>query len=412
MSTWIVSGGASIVANSSVDRAPNGTNTAALVSRTAAQSYIERQNETTCRGGIDYVNSIFIKVQSNDAADDIVLRVGDSLTNSYTEVTFDVSANFIRLGPVTVGTNLINVLAHIENIGSGWYSIQIGFRFSVTGQLQIGLTSFTTPGSGVSEKTLTDTDSSASSFLLWSPAVEQRSLVDDPAYLGTGYAGSVPAVDNIFTYIPVYRGTTSSIEYTSRLGDDISIGVVNQGDAFNTANSVSYIKIPQNATHGFPSSIIINDNRGTARTLRLDRQDRYAKREPVRITFENKQGVLEDFWAIRRSTEKLSVNNDTFYNNVIDYDTVSYSPHEHSMTKYNVVGRQSITVNTAFLPESENSFMEELFMSENVWLTEREETYAVILKNNDFEYKTHVNDKLVQYELMFERSNRVDNTIR
>ena len=412
MSTWIVNGGASIVANSSVDRAPNGTNTAALVSRTAGQSYIERQNEATCFSGTDYIFHTFVKVQSNDAADDIIMRVGDDLTNSYAETIFDVSANFVRLGPSIVGDNIANTLAHIENVGSGWYSIQMGFRFNTRSLLQIGLTSITTPGSGVAEKTLTDTDSVASSFLFWSPTIEERSLVEDPAYLGTGYEGSVPAVDRIFSHIPVYRGTTNSIEYTDRFGDDVSIGVVNQGNAFNTANSVSYIRIPQDATHGFPSEVTINDNRGVARILKLDRQDRYEKREPVRITFENKQGVFDDFWAIRRSTESLNVNNDTYYNNVINYNTLSYSEHEHSMTKYNVVGRQSIKVNTAFIPETENSFMEELFMSENVWLTERGETYPVLLENKDFEYKTHVNDGLVQYELIFNRSNRVDNTIR
>ena len=412
MAQWILHGGASVTPNSSIDTVPNGTNTGLLVNRTIAQSYIRRQDETRCIANSDYVFSIFVKIQSNNAADDIVLRIGDDLTNSYAETTFDVSANFIRIGPNVTGTNLTNVISHIENIGDGWYSIQTGFRFSVTGSLQIALTSFATPTSGVAEKTLTDTDSATSAFLLWSPSIEPRSLREDPAYFGTGYNGSAPAVDNRFTFVPVLRGTTASIEYTDRFGDDINVGVVNQMSAFNTANSVAYIRIPQSATHGFPSTITINDNRGVSRILRLDRQDRYAKREPVRITFLNKHGVLEDMWATRRSTESLDVNNDSYYNNVIDYNSLSYSPQEHSLTKFNVVGRQSIVVNTAFLPDSENSFMEELHMSELVWLTERDETYPVLLENPNFTYKTHVNDKLVQYELSFKRSNRIENTIR
>ena len=82
------------------------------------------------------------------------------------------------------------------------------------------------------------------------------------------------------------------------------------------------------------------------------------------------------------------------------------------MQKFNTVSMESIMLNTTFIPEDQNVTIRELLQSENVWVTIDGTTIPVVMKSNSVSFKTHNNDKLVQYSFNFEYANRLDNTIR
>ena len=143
------------------------------------------------------------------------------------------------------------------------------------------------------------------------------------------------------------------------------------------------------------------------------RDDVYDKRGVTTITFKNKNGVLQDLYATRLNREMLKIDNRQYMRNIVDYDNMTYNINQHSKYKYNIKAYRTFEINTGFLPQSFNEIVEDMYLSEEVWISNDDETAVpVILKNKNQTYKTHVNEKLVQYTWQFERSNRVDNTIR
>ena len=53
-----------------------------------------------------------------------------------------------------------------------------------------------------------------------------------------------------------------------------------------------------------------------------------------------------------------------------------------------------------------------LFQSENVWIRENNQTLPIKIKDSSFTYKTHLNDKLVNYTVQFEYAFDGINNIR
>lgn len=407
MAQWLLSGSSELFSGTQATTSPNITFDAFRVSRSSQEGYVYVENALNLLANQSYTFTLFVKAEVGSR---IITRVGKDLDTTYVETSYSLTEESIEAGPINFG-NLSNPTSSIQSVGDGWYAIQTGFFTGEAGTFNAYITSKTGDSDG-----LLGNDTGASSFFMWNAQLERRLLETDPSYLGSSQNNVLSIPDITFTFLPIWRGETSLVTYPNTDGGteviDVSIEGLTDTADFNTADAVEYVRIPNNPNHGFPSNVTIHNNRGGSDTVSIGRQPRYEKREPIQITFLNKEGVLEDLWAIRRSTESLSTNSDTYYRNVIDYNNLSYNTFGHTMQKYNVVTRKSIVVNTDFLPESYNDFFEQLYNSEYVWLTYDGRTRAVVLKNSDFTYKTHVNDKLVQYELMFEYSNRLDNTIR
>ena len=68
----------------------------------------------------------------------------------------------------------------------------------------------------------------------------------------------------------------------------------------------------------------------------------------------------------------------------------------------NVNAQTSLTLNTGFIKEEMNQTIEELFFSENVFIRFESQTLAVIPKTKTLEYKTSLNDKLINYTIQFD----------
>jgi len=59
-------------------------------------------------------------------------------------------------------------------------------------------------------------------------------------------------------------------------------------------------------------------------------------------------------------------------------------------------------MNTGFVSEIMNQTIEELFYSENVYIRYENKTLAVIPKSKSLQYKTSLNDKLINYTVEFD----------
>ena len=84
-----------------------------------------------------------------------------------------------------------------------------------------------------------------------------------------------------------------------------------------------------------------------------------------------------------------------------------------SNQEYNKNGKESIELNSGFVPEAFNESFKQLLLSEEVKLYDYDnsEEYAVKITDNSLTYKTSVNDKLINYTIGVEFSNNVIDNI-
>ena len=133
-----------------------------------------------------------------------------------------------------------------------------------------------------------------------------------------------------------------------------------------------------------------------------------------KITFINKWGVLQDLWFFKKRVDKTTTVNSNFQSSVLNLlqNTPSYSTTSHYKKTYNFVGNQSMTLSTGLVGECYNPYVQELLMSESLWLTYEQEITPIIMTSREIEKKTSLNDYLVEYSFDFEVSNQLINNIR
>jgi hypothetical protein len=124
---------------------------------------------------------------------------------------------------------------------------------------------------------------------------------------------------------------------------------------------------------------------------------------PVKVSFINKWGALQDLWFFKKSIQTLNASREQFNRAVINnygfsvdniYDTLL-----HSKKSYNVKSTKKITINTGYVSEQYNAPMQELLQSEQVWMEIDSVITPMTVDANSLTFKTSVNDKLVDYTI-------------
>lgn len=164
---------------------------------------------------------------------------------------------------------------------------------------------------------------------------------------------------------------------------------------------------------GLVDELYINSDSGTE-VIKIVTEP-CTKYEPIKVTFVNKFGALQDIWFSLKSTESLNTTGETYKANVVDFGTLTYDTYKPQVAQYNKLGKESITLNTNYLSEDYNEVIKQLMMSEQVWLTKLTDTelvLAVIPKTQSVTYKTSLNDRLVQYTIDFDYAFDKINTVR
>lgn len=138
--------------------------------------------------------------------------------------------------------------------------------------------------------------------------------------------------------------------------------------------------------------------------------------DPVKITFVNRHGVLQDFYSYKVSKEQIKSTSDSYNRSILNEDVISglpilsYSTTEHRKREYNKQATKSIELNTGYLPEDNNILIEEMLESEYIWLTLDNEIKPVNLTSKSVSLLTKTNDQLIKYKLNFDFSyNEVQN---
>lgn len=135
------------------------------------------------------------------------------------------------------------------------------------------------------------------------------------------------------------------------------------------------------------------------------------KYNPIKITFVNKFGVLQDLWFFKKTMESLSVTKDSFKRNTLTSNG-QYNTFKHIKRTLNVVGNEKFTSNSGFVDEQMNEVFKQLMLSEQIWATISGIVHPIDIVSSELQYKTSLNDKLINFTIDFEYAYDTINNIR
>jgi hypothetical protein len=136
---------------------------------------------------------------------------------------------------------------------------------------------------------------------------------------------------------------------------------------------------------------------------------------PHKVTFVNKNGVLDDMYFFKKSTNSMTTKRENYKGNTIKADN-TYSINQHNKVDFNITANSMVKLSSGFLNESSNEKFKQLLLSEKVWITRTFKNSELVLpiniKTNDISYKTSLNNRLVEYSIEFNDSYNAINNIR
>lgn len=255
--------------------------------------------------------------------------------------------------------------------------------------------------------------------------------------------GTIYRVNDRSVNIPVSAETTNSLAFRLN-GETVSSITISDND--NTNQKIQYIASDSNSTAdsykervieaggvfednslleafedvvdiGAVDEVWVNYTNATETRTKILKVKTFdcSKYEPIRVTFVNKYGALQDLYFTRRSNESVNISTEDYKASVMDFANFSYDTSSHQMRTLNLMGNESITLNTDYIDESCNEHIKQLILSEQIWmtrLTDEEKIVPLKLKSNSLQLKKRVNDKLIQYTMEFDVAADIINNIR
>ena len=134
------------------------------------------------------------------------------------------------------------------------------------------------------------------------------------------------------------------------------------------------------------------------------------KFDPYKITFVNKFGALQDLWFFKRTNETLSTKTEKFKRNIVVGGSYDTSRHQQKILTKN--GSEKLTLNTGFYPEEYNDVFKQMQLSEDCWIEINSQTLPINVSSSSLNYKTHLNDKLINYTITIDYAFDTINNIR
>ena len=136
------------------------------------------------------------------------------------------------------------------------------------------------------------------------------------------------------------------------------------------------------------------------------------KYTPILITFVNRNGVWQEHYFFLKSVESISTKAESFKRNTFVYSSSSYDTELAQKQTFNKNGTIKYTLNTNYMIEAYNEVMEDLLLSEYVWISYGGLTgKPVVVTSSSLTYKKSVNDRLIQYTIELEEANDIINNI-
>ena len=200
--------------------------------------------------------------------------------------------------------------------------------------------------------------------------------------------------DGFILFPFVNNGTITSIEVNSKTGQ------INETETITASNEstdiVQYIEVD--------ASVVTIDPFITITTLPATDIFQYelideCRYNPIQVVFKNRYGVYDCLTLFKKSETEIRVQSDTFVNNYVNAGT--YDTTRHQYQKLNVTSKETLKVNSGYVSETSNELFKQLIHSDKVWIYDGA-LVPVTVKNSSLQFKTRVNNKLINYSIEFE----------
>lgn len=250
-------------------------------------------------------------------------------------------------------------------------------------------------------------------------------IKDSGTATGTTTNKLVDSNQNFLTTVKVgmtvYNTTDSTVTNVTAVDSDTQLTLADDimvsGEAYQvqdgrSSDKIQYVVISQ--TNGFTGgTVTITDglNKSLSQVITLE-EIACTKFTPFRVIFYNRFGALQDIIFSKKSIKQLEVDFDRFKRSTINFNesTFSYDTYKAQKQRIDIQGTESITLNTDFLDEDISNPIQELLVSQQIWIDEniantQTSISPVIIKTSNVEFKTSVNNKVVNYTIDFEFAN-------
>lgn len=230
---------------------------------------------------------------------------------------------------------------------------------------------------------------------------------------------------------PIFAEDLSTITLTSGAGADVNWEAVDDfwnlydvswgyaltpiviTDDGNTNQKIQYIRLTNSEELQDNDSITITSGVGGATTVITLEEICEPKFTPLNVIFYNKFGALQNMWFFKKSVTSINTTSNQFKANILDFSsTPTYSTTSPQVQKFNVNGKEVITLNSGFYDEQYNEVVRQLMLSENVWIDNGTDVLPVNVNTSSYTFRTRVNDKLIQHSLEFEYAFDKINSVR
>lgn len=202
-------------------------------------------------------------------------------------------------------------------------------------------------------------------------------------------ANNIYLPENTAGKLPIFKEGVGKVVI-----DSVTTEIVDDG---NTNQKIQYVDVPANTN---TIQVYDTDDATLLKTISVGNICE-PKFTPFKITFVNKYGAFQDLYVFKRTLETLNVTSEMYKRNTIANSTSTYQTYVGQRDRYNVNGNTMLTLNTGFIKEDMNKTIEELFLSENVWIRYENKTLPILPESKTLDFKTVLNDRLINYTIDF-----------
>lgn len=117
------------------------------------------------------------------------------------------------------------------------------------------------------------------------------------------------------------------------------------------------------------------------------------------IKFIDRNGMLQKIYMFKKNAESINSKADN-YNAIGGYISSNeyvYDATKHQNKTYNITSEESITCNSGYVLEAQNEVFKQILLSEQVWVDDK----PVSVGTRSLQYKTRINDRLINYTMEF-----------
>jgi hypothetical protein len=259
-------------------------------------------------------------------------------------------------------------------------------------------------------------------------------------YLNIAYSGTLPSNPSAAFLISVkvfmdiwstFDGTGTGDVSSSEILDTDAIdayGYFSDGYNYSTPNvnaaylSGNTIWAPENTAGAFyytdsssnfyrrSYSNSSTSETGTGWTITIKRFP-CSKYNAIKVVFVNRFGVLQELYFFNKTIESVSSTSEQYKSSNVPYDG-DYNIYEHQFKNFDKQGKTRYRISSGYVDESYNNYIQEMMLSEQVWMHIDSQIRPINVITSDATFKTSLNDKLVEYTIEFEQANDLISSMR